>query len=389
MNNYRTSPNNTKSRKKIFLPLILIAVIITSFFIFDLYFEDERPIKSVDYPADYPDIYAGTSDGEIYEIRAGENPELVANLDLNAHNIKFHENDAWISLGTEDGDSKITRVSSNEIHEYNFDGFTHDVAATEDKIFIADHGANHSHGDEEEHHDHSHGHSHDHEHEDNDAGIRVINYDGLELAHFPLESAYHVKKTEEGIFGMGAAGRLILIDPQSLELQQEWEVGHWVGGIHYDSSREELFVADRVEKTQEVENENIDPPKIAEGYMGRYNLQGEELSRDVLGMSAIPHDVQTYGDIVIVVGMLEGVVYLIDLEDGEIDSYELDRDNEIEDQHHIPDLIVVDHYAYIADSEHDLIYRFDLENREVVDQVELPGLNGLSESPDYQVEWPQ
>lgn len=381
--------------KKILLTLLIgLSLLIASFWTYQEYFAETPPIEEVDYPEEFPDIYAGTGSGEVYHIEGGSQPEFVGDFDLEMHNLRFSEGTAWLAAGTEGGKSNIIRVRDGETREYDLEGFTHDVTATEEYVFIADHGQ-HAQEDEDNVHTHEHG-GEEHTHGNGDAdhvhvgdSLRVLTHEGVEVAEIDLSSAYKVQLTERGVFAMGAAGDIILVDEEELTVEEEFNVGDWVGDIHYQAERDELLVTVREDEKDETSNENITQPTVRNGKFKRYDMNGELLSEVKLGLSAMPHDVRPYDRTTsITVGMLEGKIYTIDLLDEEFESFELERETSLEDHHHTPDLEIVGDYAYVADSEHDLLYQIDLTENTVVNDIEIPDLNGLTLAPEEPVEWP-
>lgn len=380
-----------KSKKIILGVVLALGLIGSSFFIYQNFFEESPPIEEVEYPEEFPDIYAGTGNGEVYLIESGDQPELAGDFDLEMHNLKFSNGTAWLAAGTEGGQSKIIRVRDGETRDYELDGFTHDVTATEDYVFIADHG-DHSHG--EDGHTHENGEEHSHEHGENGhahhgEALRVLTHEGTQVAEFELSSAYKVQLTERGVFAMGAGGDIILVDEEDLNVEEEFHVGDWVGDMHYQAERDELLVTVREDEEQELENENLTTPTIRKGYFKRYDMNGELLSEVDLGLTSMPHDVRPYDrTTAVTVGMLEGKLYSIDLIEEDVESFELERETSLEDHHHTPDLEIVGDYGYVADSEHDRLYRIDLSENTVVSDIGLPDLNGLSIAPEEPVEWP-
>lgn len=370
--------DETKSLRTWFLlGLFIFLAVLAGYYYLDF---NSNNLEQVNYTQDFPEIYAGTEDGGVYYLRPGETPVLQANVGRSIHGMEFRDSKAFISAGTEKTKSEITVFHEGEKKVIELEGFTHGVASSNGLLYIANHGAGHA---NKEGHGSKANEEHTHD-EDSQSELdlgHIAIYDlGQEqvINRIPLESAYKIENTDNGILAMGAAGELMLLDSQTGDLKSRIDVGTWTGGMSSDG--ENILTTSRRRVISDGPSENVSSITVRNGYLGVYNLEGEELKRIDFGISSMPHDVQRYN---------ESTVIVTDLAGGKLRFVELDNNHSttLRVGDHPMELVIKDNLGFVADSTKDKVYKVNLETREIESSVDIPGLTLIREPPSSQITW--
>lgn len=366
-------------KTKVLLALILLLAVLAGYYYLDF---NSNNLEQVNYTQEFPEIYAGTDEGGVYYLKPEDSPKLLTNVGRSIHGMEFKDSKAFISAGTEKTKSEITVFHKGEKKVIELTGFTHGVASSNGLLYIANHGAGHKHKeghDSKAHEDENNSHDEGPESELDLGHIAIydLNTDKV-INRIPLESAYKIEDTANGVLAMGAAGELVLLNSQSGDLKSRIEVGSWTGGMSNDG--ENILATSRRRVISEGPNENVSSITVRNGYLGLYNLEGEELKKIDFGISSMPHDVQRYN---------ESTVVVTDLAGGKLRFVNLDKNSSttLNVGEHPMGLIIKDQIGFVADSTKDKIYRVNLKTREIESSVTIPGLTLITEPPSSKILW--
>ena len=390
---------NSKDKKKhhnlrrLSALLIIGLILITGLF---FYLDQPDQVEQIDYSNDYPEVYAGTDTGKIYHLRPGESPERVEDAGKIVHEINFGDERTVVSVG-EEGEKNEVLIFGEDSTTLEFAGFVHGAITVNDKLLAANHGIGHhgqgssEDGDHSEEEQHSHG---DNQfgngimYDEADSG-HILSYDlntGEVIQKYPLESAYRLRESENGIVGIGAGGEILIINETTLEPVNSLSEGKWIGGAGFDN--EDILITSRREVISRSEISNSSGVLVNNGFAVKYDKNGSEISSINFGITSVPHDIEKYKNLTLVSDLAVGGIRFVDMDrETEVDRIEID---EFESKNHIPMEMVIDgDYAYLADSRNGVVYRVNLEQREVIDSIDIPGLTTITKAPERDVEWSQ
>lgn len=218
--------------------------------------------------------------------------------------------------------------------------------------------------------------SHSHESTSNTEGeivyegkISIIDRKGLETEReVELGGASDIKVYEDSVLAYGVGPRAIILNKDSLRVENELEVEGRIAGA--EKQGENYYVTS---VREHVITRVPTRPTVRHGHITKYSEEGEELVSIDTGITSRPREIIGYEeDTMIVNDFAEEEIKFVDFSQSEVvDTISLEDRPE--------HLTVSGGKAYAVGSDEDILYIIDLETRTLEESIKVNGINSISD----------
>jgi hypothetical protein len=231
------------------------------------------------------EVIVGTSDGEIMEYQ-GDHLERIAELDGTIHTVEKDEDDIYASVEKSDSYS-VVQADGN--FELNLEQPGHGFTVTENHVFVGL--------------------------QETGSLLKAERDTGEVLDSVNLSGGPHyVEKHEESLFTGNINGTVSRVDPGSMEVEEEFRAGNWLGGL--DVRDGNVYTASRAEFPDSNQKSEHNVTKGA-----FYSFEDSKRRID-LGISTVPHGIAVLQDgKILLTDMTSGSIIYI--EDGNVERRKL------------------------------------------------------------------
>ena len=305
----------------------------------------------------WPDILLGTENGEIYSISQNSRPRKLGEVEHDIMSIEASGNSIYVtstrdqvqSEESENYGSRLKAFTDQDTETRSFDGPIHDLSVYNEKIYITSKSAE---GDAQR------------------GKIHILDSTSLEtIKEINLDEAYGIEISGNKLVGFGEDGAALTMDLDSDNVENRFKAGDWIGNVDIRDDR--IYFASRREVNETITEDLINT--VSHGYISEHEINGDENFNIDLGITSSPHEINKFSDDEMIVSSATGDIKFINLSEREVMK-------EIETNDDLTKMIISGNKAYIVGKDKEKVYIVDLSRRVIEREVDIPGVNSISQA---------